>query len=59
MRHDWILDVLTDLRSYARANDLPALADKADEVLQVARMEIAAPPLARPGADFAAERKAN
>jgi hypothetical protein len=61
MRHDWILEVLTDLQRYAQANDLPALADKAEEVLQVARREIAAPPLARSadfGPDFRFERKA-
>lgn len=41
MRHDWIFDVLKDLKSYAQANGLPALAAKADEALQVARAEIA------------------
>ena len=40
MRHDWIFDVLKDLKSYAQANGLPALAAKADEALQVARAEI-------------------
>lgn len=42
MRHDWIFDVLKDLRSYAHTNGLPALAAKADEALQVAKAEIAA-----------------
>ncbi len=41
MRHDWIFDVLTDLRSYALRNGLPALAAKADDALAVARAEIA------------------
>ncbi|WP_431300810.1 hypothetical protein [Tabrizicola sp. BL-A-41-H6] len=42
MRHDWIYDVLSDLKAYATANRLPALAAKADEALAVARAEIAA-----------------
>ena len=36
MRHDWIFDVLTDLRSYAEKNNLPAIAQQAD----VARQEL-------------------
>ena len=46
MRHDWIFDVLTDLRSYAQANGLTALAHKAEETLQVARAELGAPVMA-------------
>lgn len=42
MRHDWIYDVLSDLKAYATANRLPALAAKAEEALVVARAEIAA-----------------
>lgn len=42
MRHDWILVVLEDLRSYALTNGLPATAAKAEEALRVARVEIAA-----------------
>lgn len=42
MRHDWIYDVLSDLKAYAAVNNLPALAAKADEALVVARAEIAA-----------------
>lgn len=42
MRHDWIFDVLSDLTVYARENNLPLLAAKADEALRVARAEIAA-----------------
>ena len=41
MTNDWILDVLADLKSYARKNDLPALADQLDETLLVAATEIA------------------
>ena len=42
MGHDWVYEVLADLRAYAMANGLPALAAKADEALQVAKAEIAA-----------------
>ena len=41
MRHDWILDVLTDLRSYAQKNSLPEIAAEAEALLEVARAEIA------------------
>lgn len=42
MGHEWIIDVLKDLSSYARANGLPALAGKAEEALRVAEAEIPA-----------------
>jgi hypothetical protein len=42
MGHDWIFDVLKDLRTYALTNDLPALAAKAEDALRVAEVEIAA-----------------
>ena len=50
MRHDWIFDVLRDLRAYAQTNGLPALALKADEAMRVARADVAATALhpARP-----------
>ena len=41
MRHAWILDVLTDLRTYAEANDLPAIAVAAAQTLAVAEAELA------------------
>ncbi|MDT8853975.1 hypothetical protein RNZ50_02805 [Paracoccaceae bacterium Fryx2] len=41
MRHDWVFDVLTDLRAYAHKNGLPALAAQVEVALQVARAEIA------------------
>lgn len=41
MGHDWVYDVLADLKSYARANGLPELAAMADETLKVAMAEIA------------------
>ncbi len=40
MSHEWILDVLRDLRAYARANGFPALARQAEEALGVAEAEI-------------------
>lgn len=41
MRHEWIFDVLTDLRAYALAHGMVALAAKADEALVVARKDVA------------------
>jgi hypothetical protein len=46
MRHDWIIDVLGDLRAYALANSLPGIAAKADETLAVARVEVSLTPSA-------------
>jgi hypothetical protein len=40
MRHDWIFDVLADLRAYAHENDLPALAAQVTATLRVADVEI-------------------
>lgn len=45
MAHEWIFDVLQDMRSYASKNGLPALATHLDETLRVARDEIRAPGL--------------
>ncbi|TMV35628.1 hypothetical protein FGG78_44365 [Thioclava sp. BHET1] len=42
MRHDWIIDVLADLRHYAAQNDLPQLMQRVEEVIPLARQEIAA-----------------
>ncbi len=42
MRSDWILDVLTDLKTFARANGLPALAEQLDDTAIVAMAEISA-----------------
>lgn len=41
MQNDWILDVLADLRRFALANDLAALATKLDDTVHVAAHEIA------------------
>lgn len=42
MRHDWIFDVLSDLKDYAVQNELPALAAKVEEALILARVEVEA-----------------
>ncbi len=42
MHHDWIFEVLEDLRDYAVKNGMPATAAKAEEALRVARAEVAA-----------------
>ena len=42
MGHDWIIDVLTDLKTFAAANDLNALAAKLDDTQLVAEAEIGA-----------------
>ncbi|MBV0913002.1 hypothetical protein [Anianabacter salinae] len=41
MSNDWIIDVLADLRSYARQNGLPSLALHLDDAALVAAAEIA------------------
>ncbi|APX21901.1 MAG: hypothetical protein CML50_18975 [Rhodobacteraceae bacterium] len=41
MRHDWIIDVLTDLKTFAQANALDALAEQLDEAQLVAEVEMA------------------
>ncbi len=41
MQNEWILDVLTDLRTFARSNGLGALARQLDETRQVAASELA------------------
>lgn len=40
MPHDWIFDVLADLKVYAERNGLSDTAAKAAEALMVARAEI-------------------
>jgi len=41
MRSDWILDVLSDLKNFAQANDLLVLAEQLDDATIVALAEIA------------------
>lgn len=40
MKYDWMLDVLADLKTFAHANGLEALADQLEETRQVAATEI-------------------
>ena len=42
MGQDWIIGVLTDLRTFARANGLPLLSRQLEETTAVALREIAA-----------------
>ncbi|SEN73401.1 hypothetical protein SAMN04488103_10778 [Gemmobacter aquatilis] len=42
MRQDWIFDVLSDLRSFALTNGLPALAAQVETAMRVAEVELAA-----------------
>lgn len=51
MRHDWIFDVLTDLRSYALQNDLRDLAEQVEITLRMARRDVAAADRAEDAAD--------
>jgi len=44
MGRDWIIDVLADLRSFARDNDLPLLTAQLEEAGLVAQVEIASLP---------------
>ncbi|MDQ2092120.1 hypothetical protein [Marimonas arenosa] len=41
MKNDWILDVLTDLKAFAKANGLVALAEQLEDASLVAAAEIA------------------
>lgn len=41
MAHDWILDVLADLKAYANKNGLSVLADELNETTLIAATEIA------------------
>ncbi len=41
MGQKWIIDVLTDLRSFAQQNDLQLLADQLAQTAKVASVEIA------------------
>lgn len=40
MSHEWIFDVLADLKSYADKNGLQQVSEKTGELLAVARAEI-------------------
>ncbi len=40
MGHEWIIDVLADLKSFASTNDLPQLAAQLEEAAFIAHVEI-------------------
>ncbi|WP_342076641.1 hypothetical protein [Yoonia sp. SS1-5] len=40
MGHEWIIDVLADLKSFAKKNDLPLLAAQLDDTALIASAEI-------------------
>lgn len=40
MRNKWILDVLADMRAFARANSLPRLAEALDDTALIAAAEL-------------------
>jgi hypothetical protein len=39
--YEWIFDVLKDVKAFAEANNMPALAAKSEETLKVAAQEVA------------------
>jgi len=41
MAHNWIFDVLADLKAYAKKNGLSALAEQLDDTTLIAATEIA------------------
>ena len=41
MTNDWVLDVLADLKAFARSNGLSVLADQLDDAILIAAAEIA------------------
>ena len=40
MQQDWVIDVLADLRIFARQNGLPSLAEQLDDTILLAASEI-------------------
>lgn len=44
MSKDWIIEVLGDLRRFAKANAMPSLAELLDEAIVTATVEIAQSP---------------
>ncbi|MFT6076613.1 MAG: hypothetical protein ACJAZ1_003549 [Yoonia sp.] len=42
MGHDWIIDVLADIRSFAEQNEMPFLCEQLDDAMLVAAVEVAA-----------------
>ncbi len=50
MAHNWIFDVLADLKTYAKKNGLSALAEQLDDATLIAATEIASIEGGRPEA---------
>ncbi|RFP88866.1 hypothetical protein DZK27_08135 [Rhodobacteraceae bacterium 63075] len=44
MQNDWILDVLADLRNFARSNGLPKLSEHLEDTALLAACELASSP---------------
>ena len=42
MRHDWMLDVLGDMRRYAQMHGMPVLVRSLDQTIGIAEREIVA-----------------
>lgn len=42
MQHDWMIDVLTDLQSFAKQNEFRRLSEHLEDVIHIAAAEIAA-----------------
>lgn len=58
MQHEWILDVLTDLRTFAHQNGLPVLAEHLDDTRLVAATELASTAEGRTGDERGAAKAA-
>lgn len=58
MAHDWMIDVLADLRRFAQANGLTRLAERIEETEALAAQELAAPAEATDGTARAGTRGA-
>lgn len=58
MNKDWVLDVLADLKAFARENDLPTLAEQLDDTIMVAAADIRRTRPAKTGYSAHHERKA-
>ena len=55
--NDWILDVLADLKSFALANDLGALAEQLQDTTLIAAAEIASKTKEAQAQDHAGQRQ--
>lgn len=40
VRQDWVIDVLADLKCFARSNGLPDLAEQLDDTIHIALVEL-------------------